>query len=115
MASSSHYAGTLPIVDPTEDALVWRVNEMGRELEALKIKSEHPYESDFNTAPAFTSEIMEEPIPPQFKMLQIELYDSSTDPLDHLKAFKALMLLHGANDGTLCWAFSTTLRKTVRQ
>ena len=59
MASSSHYVGTLPIVDPIEDALVWRENEMGRELKALKIKSEHPYESDFNTTLTFTSKIME--------------------------------------------------------
>ena len=56
-------------------------------------------------APTFTSKIMEEPAPPQFKILQIELYDGSTDPLDYLEAFKALMLLHRANDGTLCWAF----------
>ena len=109
MVSSLHYVGTLPIVDPTEDALVWRVNEMGDELEALKIKSEHPYESDFNMALAFTSKIMEEFVPPRFKMPQTELYDDSTDPLDHLEAFKALILLHGANDGTLCQAFLATL------
>ena len=66
MASSSHYVGTLPITDPPEDALVQRVNEMGRELEALKMKSERPYENNFNTTLAFTSKIMEEPIPPQF-------------------------------------------------
>ena len=87
---------------------------MGHELEALKMRLEHPYELDFNAAPAFTSEIMEQVIPPWFKMPQIELYDGSFDPLDHLEAFKALMLLHGANDGTLCWAFSATLRKAAR-
>ena len=63
-ACSSYYAGTLHIADPTEDALMRRVNEMGHKLKALKIKSEHPYESDFNMAPTFTLEIMEEPIPP---------------------------------------------------
>ena len=52
--------------------------------------------------PPFTPKIMDEVVPPWFKIPQIELYDGSADPLDHLEAFKALMLLHGANDGTLC-------------
>ena len=88
---------------------------MGRQLEALRMRSERPYELDFNTALGFTSKIMEDPIPPWFKMPQTELYDGSAEPLDHLEAFKALMLLHGANEGTLCRAFPTTLRKTARQ
>ena len=87
---------------------------MGHKLEALKMKSECPYEKDFNMAPPFTSEIMEEVIPPWFKMSQTKLYDGSVDHLDHLEAFKALMLLHGANDRTLCWAFLATLRKASR-
>ena len=48
-------------------------------------------------------------------MLQTELYDGLVDPLDYLEAFKALMLLHEANDGTLCQAFQATLRKAARQ
>ena len=87
---------------------------MGHQLEALRMKSERPYENGFNIAPAFTSKIMEEPIPPQFKMPQTKLYNGSTDPLNHLEAFKVLMLLHGANDGTLYRAFSATLRKAGR-
>ena len=75
---------------------------MGHELEALRMRSEHPYELNFNAALTFTSEIMEQIIPPWFKMPQIKLYDGSVDPLDHLEAFKVLMLLHGANNGTLC-------------
>ena len=87
---------------------------MGRELEALRMRSEHPYELDFNTAPVFTSKIKEQVIPLRFKMPQTELSDGSSDPLDHLEAFKVLMLLHGANDRTLCQAFPATLRKVVR-
>ena len=79
------------------------------------MKSECPYEEGFNTALAFTSKIMEKPILPRFKMPQTKLYDGSTDPLDQLEAFKALMLLHRANDGTLYCAFSATLRKATRQ
>ena len=60
---------------------------MGRELKALGMRSKHPYELDFSVAPAFTSKIMEQPISPQFKMPQTELYDGFADPLDHLEAF----------------------------
>ena len=111
----SRYPGTPLYQSPVEDVLAHRVAKMGRELEALRMRSEHPYELDFNASLAFTSKIMEQTIPPRFKMPQTELYDGSSDPLDHLEAFKALMLLHGANDGTLCWAFPATLRKAVRQ
>ena len=111
---SSHYSGTLSITNPIEDALTRRVNEMGHQLEALRMKSERPYENHFNMAPTFTSKIMEKSVPPRFKMPQTELYDGSANPLDHLEAFNALMLLHGANDGLLCQAFSATLRKVVR-
>ena len=86
---------------------------MGRGLEALRMRLERPYELDFNAAPTFTSKIMEQVIPPRFKMPQTELYDGSSNPLDHLEAFKVLMLLHGANDGTMCRAFPATLRKAA--
>ena len=112
---SSYYPETLLFVSPIKDALTRRVIEMGHELKSLKMRSEHPYELDFNAALAFTSEIMEQPILPRFKMPQTKLYDDSADLLDHLEAFKALMLLHGANDRTLCWAFLATLRKATRQ
>ena len=111
---SSRYPGTPLYQAPIEDFLAQRVAEMGHELEALRMRSGHPYELNFNATPAFTSEIMEQVVPPRFKMPQTELYDGSSDPLDHLEAFKALMLLHGANDGTMCRAFSATLRKAAR-
>ena len=114
-AGSSYYSKNLSIIDPTEDALVRKVNEMGRQLEALKIKFERPYEEGFNMTSAFTSKIIEEPVPARFKMPQTKIYDGFADPLNHLEAFKALMLLHGANDGTLCRAFLATLRKEARQ
>ena len=68
LMGSSYYSRTLLITNPTEDALARRVNEMSCQLEALRMKSERPYENDFNTAPTFTSKIMEELISPRFKM-----------------------------------------------
>ena len=65
---SSRYSGTPLFISPTEDALARRVIEMGHELEALRMRSECPYELDFNAAPAFTLKIMEQVIPPRFKI-----------------------------------------------
>ena len=44
----------------------------------------------------FSLQIMNEAIPPKFKMPHMEPYDGTTDPLDHLESFKAMMLFHGA-------------------
>ena len=57
---------------------------------------------------------MSEAVLLKFRMPQVELYDGTTDPLNHLESFKALMLFHGAIDGILCHAFLATLRKVAR-
>ena len=41
-------------IRPIEDALARKVIKMGHKLEALRMRSERPYELDFNAAPAFT-------------------------------------------------------------
>ena len=56
---SSCYPSTPLYQRTVEDVLARRVAEMGHELEALKMRSELPYDLDFNAAPAFTLEIME--------------------------------------------------------
>lgn len=38
--------------------------------------------------------VMAVPIPPEFKVSQVEVYDKSKDPLEHLKMFKAHMILY---------------------
>ena len=45
-----------------------------------------------------------------FLMLQVETYDASKDPLDHLESFKTLMLLQGVVDEIMCRAFPTMLK-----
>ena len=94
--------------------LARRVDEMGRQLETLRFKSTYPLDREFSIDPPFSPQIMNEVIPPKFKMPHIDPYGGTTDPFDHLESFKALMLLHGAIDGILCKAFPTTLRKVVR-
>ena len=47
-------------------------------------------------------------------MPQVENYDGSKDPLDHLESFKTLMHLQGVADEIMCRAFPTTLKDPVR-
>ena len=41
----------------------------------------------------FTASVTSFPLPPKFRMPQVESYDGSKDPLDHLESFKTLMHL----------------------
>lgn len=43
-------------------------------------------------------------------MPQLEAYDGSKDPLDHLETFKTLMHLQGVPDEIMCRVFPTTLK-----
>lgn len=47
-------------------------------------------------------------------MLSIDPYDGSTNPIDQLERFKALMHLQDAFDALLSLAFSVTLKKAAR-
>ena len=47
-------------------------------------------------------------------MPQMENYDGSKDPLDHLESFKTLMHLQGVLDEIICRAFPTTLKGFAR-
>ena len=41
----------------------------------------------------FTALVTSFPLPPKFRMPQVENYDGSKNPLDHLESFKTLMHL----------------------
>ena len=41
----------------------------------------------------FTNEVLNHPLPPKFRLSQLESYDGSKDPLDHIESFETLMLL----------------------
>ena len=86
---------------------------MGRQLEALKVRSSYPFDAEFNAELSFSPHIMSEVTPPKCRMTQVELYDGTTDPLNHIKSFKALILLNKATYSVLSRAFSVTLRKTA--
>ena len=62
----------------------------------------------------FTTEVLNRPLPPKFHRPQLESYDSSKDPLDHIESFKTLMLLQMTPDKAMCRAFPTTLKGVAR-
>ena len=62
----------------------------------------------------FTAPVTSFSLPPKFRMPQVEAYDGSKDPLDHLESFKTLMHLQGVADKIMCRAFPTTLKGPAR-
>ena len=62
----------------------------------------------------FTEPVTSFPLPPKFRMPQVESYDGSKDPLDHLESFKTLMHLQGVADKIMCRAFPTMLKGLAR-
>ena len=62
----------------------------------------------------FTASVSSFPLPPKFRMPQVESYDRSKDPLNHLESFKTLMHLQEVADKIMCRAFPTTLKGPAR-
>ena len=50
------------------------------------------------------------PLPAKFRMSQIETFDGTKDPIDHLNTYKNQMELHGYQDPVRCRAFVITLK-----
>ena len=62
----------------------------------------------------FTTEVLNRPLLPKFCLPQLESFDGSRDPLDHIESFKTLILLQMTPDEVLCRAFPTTLKGAAK-
>ena len=62
----------------------------------------------------FTAPVTSFPFSSKFYISQIEVYDESKDPLDHLESFKTLMHLQGVADEIMCRTFPITVNGLVR-
>ena len=62
----------------------------------------------------FTTPVTSFPFPAKFKIPQVEAYDGSRDPFDHLKSFKILMHLQEVPDEIIYRAFPTTLKRPAQ-
>nr|XP_027122163.1 uncharacterized protein LOC113739118 [Coffea arabica] len=71
------------------------------------------YENNYTVSP-FTRGIEDYPLPRKFKIPNIELYDASTDPEDHLSVFLTHMRLQTAADEIRCKTFPMFLKGRAR-
>ena len=62
------------------------------------------------TESPFTVGVLHFPLPLKFRMPQIETFDITKDPVDHLNTYKNQMELHGYQDPVRCRAFAITLK-----
>ena len=62
----------------------------------------------------FTTKVLKRPLPPKFRIPQLESFDGSRDPLDHIESFKTSMLLRITLDEVMCKTFPTTLKGVTR-
>lgn len=56
---------------------------------------------------------MKESIPNWFKIPHLDPYDGTTDLMEYLESYKALMIIQGTTDTLLCLAFPAILRKAT--
>ena len=68
----------------------------------------------YQTDSPFTAFVTSFPLPPKFCTPQVEAYNKSKDPIDHLESFKTLMHLQGMADEIMCRAFPTMLKGLTR-
>ena len=69
------------------------MKNMGKELDEVKnaMKGKTVINLDGmikRTDSPFTASVLEYPLPPKFRLLQLEVYDGTKDPLDHIGSFK---------------------------
>ncbi|XP_075636476.1 uncharacterized protein LOC142608664 [Castanea sativa] len=62
----------------------------------------------------FTAPVISLSLPSKFRMPQVEAYNRSRDPFNHLESFKTLMHLQGVANKIMCWAFPTMLKGLAR-
>ena len=62
------------------------------------------------TESPFTAKVLHLPLPAKFRMPQIETFNGTKDPVDHLNTYKNQMELHGYQDPVRCRAFAITLK-----
>ena len=95
------------------------MKSMRRELDKVKnsMKGEMIMNLDGmlkRTDSPFIASILECSLPPKFCLPQLEFYDDTKDPFDHIGAFKAILNLQQTLDEVICRSFPATLRGAAR-
>ncbi|GKV47960.1 hypothetical protein SLEP1_g54808 [Rubroshorea leprosula] len=106
----SHIA---PAQQPIPDDVTRRLNSLE------KLIAEHrgappPHHAADSIPHPMNTNITLEPYPTGFKIPQLETYDGTKDPDDHLYAFYSCMQAQNASDALMCKIFPSTLRGNAR-
>ncbi|GKV03520.1 hypothetical protein SLEP1_g15809 [Rubroshorea leprosula] len=106
----SHIA---PVQQPPHDDVTRRLDSLKKlVVEQRGVPPSHPA-ADSVPHPLNTS-IIVEPYPAGFRIPQLETYDGTKDPDDHLHAFYFCMQVQNASDALMCKIFPSTLRGNAR-
>ncbi|GKV51647.1 hypothetical protein SLEP1_g58282 [Rubroshorea leprosula] len=95
-------------------------DDVTRHLDSLeKLVVEHrgappPHHAADSIPHPLNTNITLEPYPAGFKIPQLETYDGTKDPDDHLHAFYSCMHAQNASDALMCKIFPSTLRGNAR-
>jgi hypothetical protein len=121
--TSSHAAappyGTFSGSTLHEGLMTDQMRQMKAQLDGLtkQMKAKAPASVDElvqTTELPFTADVMAVPLPLKFKIPQIDAFDGTKDPLDHLETYKSLMHLQAVPDAIMCRAFPIALRGAAR-
>lgn len=63
---------------------------------------------------SFTTRVLECPLPPKFRLPQLESFDGLREPLNHITTFKMTLSLQQTLDEILYRSFPTTLKEVAR-
>ncbi|GKV47270.1 hypothetical protein SLEP1_g54184 [Rubroshorea leprosula] len=106
----SHIA---PVMQPPRDDVTRRLDSLEKlVVEQRGIPPSHPA-ADSVPHPLNTNIILE-PYSAGFRIPQLETYDGTKDPDDHLHAFYSCMQAQNASDALMCKIFPSTLRGNAR-
>ena len=91
-----------------------RFRDIQQEIIHMKVvvKGQAPVSMDAlvqQTESPFTAGVLHFPLPAKFRMSEIETFDGTKDPIDHLNTYKNQMELHGYQDPVRYRAFAITL------
>ncbi|RWW73964.1 hypothetical protein BHE74_00018115, partial [Ensete ventricosum] len=91
-----------------------QVNQRLDEVQKDFVRSKEEVGETTKGRSSFTPEILDKPIPSNFRLSTLEPYDGSTEPTEHVAAFRAQMALYDTFDALMCHTFPTTLRGPAR-